>query len=212
MLYLLCVHSSYMLYVIFGEGRRFVVCACMHACVSVGILFQNAKKWLTYSRNQVLSISDISLRHPRFTKITKLWETLQTGGWAIAVWSQSISGVSAINPLVAFYDIHGWKREVLFYYFVPYTHRISIPAYAIEQQWWQLGVSKNEMSLMSFIYKMMLILYQRGVISGYISNIYWHASKWSSIFFSHWQCPSDCEFSFPRFVRLLILVLMSMYA
>jgi hypothetical protein len=35
---------------------------------------------------------------------------------AIAV-LQSISGVSAINPLVAFYDIHGGKREVLYFYF-----------------------------------------------------------------------------------------------
>jgi hypothetical protein len=26
---------------------------------------------------------------------------------------QSISGVSAINPLVAFYDIHGGKRDIL---------------------------------------------------------------------------------------------------
>jgi hypothetical protein len=31
---------------------------------------------------------------------------------------QSISGVSTINPLVAFYDTHGGKREVLFFYFV----------------------------------------------------------------------------------------------
>jgi hypothetical protein len=36
---------------------------------------------------------------------------------------QSISGVSAINPLVAFYDIHGGKREMLFFYFVPDTTR-----------------------------------------------------------------------------------------
>jgi hypothetical protein len=36
---------------------------------------------------------------------------------------QSISGVSAINPLVAFYDIHGGKREVLFFYFGPDTTR-----------------------------------------------------------------------------------------
>jgi hypothetical protein len=42
-----------------------------------------------------------------------------TGGKPIAVLMQSISGVSAINPLVAFYDIHGGKREVLFFYFVP---------------------------------------------------------------------------------------------
>jgi hypothetical protein len=37
-----------------------------------------------------------------------------TGGKPIAVLLQSISGVSAIHPLVAFYDIHGEKREVLF--------------------------------------------------------------------------------------------------
>jgi hypothetical protein len=46
-----------------------------------------------------------------------------TGGNPIAVLLQSISGVSAINPLVAFYDIHGGKREVLFFYFVPDTTR-----------------------------------------------------------------------------------------
>jgi hypothetical protein len=45
------------------------------------------------------------------------------------------------------------------------NHRISIPAYAIEQQWWQLGVSKNEISLMSFISKIMLVLYQSVSIS-----------------------------------------------
>jgi hypothetical protein len=41
-----------------------------------------------------------------------------TGGKPIAVLLQSISGLSAINPLVAFYDIHGGKREVLFFCFV----------------------------------------------------------------------------------------------
>jgi hypothetical protein len=46
-----------------------------------------------------------------------------TGGKPIAVLLQSISGVSAINPFVAFYDIHGGKREVLFFYFVPDTIR-----------------------------------------------------------------------------------------
>jgi hypothetical protein len=46
-----------------------------------------------------------------------------TGGEPIAVLWQSISGVSAINPLVAFYDIHGGKREVLFFYFVSDTTR-----------------------------------------------------------------------------------------
>jgi hypothetical protein len=42
------------------------------------------------------------------------------GGKPIAVLLQSISDV---NPLVAFYDIHRGKREVLFFYFVPDTTR-----------------------------------------------------------------------------------------
>jgi hypothetical protein len=46
-----------------------------------------------------------------------------TGGKPIAVLLQSMSGVSAINPLVAFYDIHGGKRKELFFYFVPDTTR-----------------------------------------------------------------------------------------
>jgi hypothetical protein len=46
-----------------------------------------------------------------------------TGGKSIAVLLQSISGVSAINLLVAFYDIHGGKREVLFFYLFPDTTR-----------------------------------------------------------------------------------------
>jgi hypothetical protein len=33
----------------------------------------------------------------------------------------TINYLSAINPLVAFYDINGGKREVLFFYFVPDT-------------------------------------------------------------------------------------------
>jgi hypothetical protein len=43
------------------------------------------------------------------------------GGKPIAVWSYSISGVSAINSLVAFYDIHGRKEELLFFCSVPDT-------------------------------------------------------------------------------------------
>jgi hypothetical protein len=44
-----------------------------------------------------------------------------TGGKPIAVLMQSISGVSAINPLVAFYDNYGGKKEIL--YFVSDTTR-----------------------------------------------------------------------------------------
>jgi hypothetical protein len=36
-----------------------------------------------------------------------------TGGKPIAVLLQSILGVSAINPLVAFYDIHGGKKGAI---------------------------------------------------------------------------------------------------
>jgi hypothetical protein len=46
-----------------------------------------------------------------------------TGGKSIVVLLQSMSGVSAINALVAFYDIQGRKREVLFFYFVTDTTR-----------------------------------------------------------------------------------------
>jgi hypothetical protein len=41
------------------------------------------------------------------------------GGKVIAVQSQFISDVSAVNPLVAFYDIHVRKEEVLFFFSVP---------------------------------------------------------------------------------------------
>jgi hypothetical protein len=40
-----------------------------------------------------------------------------TGGKPIAVLLQSISDVNAINPLVAFYDIHERKGEVIFFLF-----------------------------------------------------------------------------------------------
>jgi hypothetical protein len=45
-----------------------------------------------------------------------------TGGKPIAVLLQSISGVSAINPLVAFYDIHGGKRRGAILLFCPGHH------------------------------------------------------------------------------------------
>jgi hypothetical protein len=44
----------------------------------------------------------------------------------VTVVKPSISGGSAINPLVAFKDIHGRKREVLIFYFVPDTIEIFV--------------------------------------------------------------------------------------
>jgi hypothetical protein len=49
-----------------------------------------------------------------------------TNGKTIAILLQSISGVSAINSLVAFYDIHGGEREVLLFYYVPDSIRNMI--------------------------------------------------------------------------------------
>jgi hypothetical protein len=51
--------------------------------------------------------SDIPPRHPRFYKNKLARNTADgTGGKPIVVLLQSISGVSASNPSVAFYDIH----------------------------------------------------------------------------------------------------------
>jgi anti-anti-sigma regulatory factor len=49
--------------------------------------------------------------------------TDMTGGKPIAVQLQSISGWSAVYPLVAFYDIHGRKGAVLFFCSVSVTIR-----------------------------------------------------------------------------------------
>jgi hypothetical protein len=50
-----------------------------------------------------------------------------TGGKPVAIWLQSISGVSAINLLVAFYDIHGEKREVYYFFILSRTpHETNI--------------------------------------------------------------------------------------
>jgi hypothetical protein len=43
-----------------------------------------------------------------------------TGGKLTAVLLQSISAVSAINPLVAFYDIHGGKSIVDIKFYLVY--------------------------------------------------------------------------------------------
>jgi hypothetical protein len=49
--------------------------------------------------------------------------TDEIGGKPITVGSSSISGVSAINPLVVFYDIRGRKGEVLLFCSFPDTTR-----------------------------------------------------------------------------------------
>jgi hypothetical protein len=46
-----------------------------------------------------------------------------TGGKPITIWSQLILGVSVVNPLVAFYDLHERKGEVRFFCSVPENTR-----------------------------------------------------------------------------------------
>jgi hypothetical protein len=50
----------------------------------------------------------------------------ETGGKPIAVWSQSISGVSAVNLLVAFYNIYGRNGKVLFFIKSRILHETNI--------------------------------------------------------------------------------------
>jgi hypothetical protein len=73
----------------------------------------------------VAEVSQIFLKYTHvLPKLVNHEETADvTGGKPIAILLQSISGVSAINPLVAFFDIHGGKRELLFFYFGPDTTR-----------------------------------------------------------------------------------------
>jgi hypothetical protein len=73
----------------------------------------------------VAEVSQISLRDTHvLPKLLAMRNTADVKGVKpIAVLLQSISGVSAINLLVAFYDIHRGKREVLFFYFVSDTTR-----------------------------------------------------------------------------------------
>jgi hypothetical protein len=57
-----------------------------------------------------------------------------TGGKPIAVWSQSVSDVRAINPLAAFYDIYGGKREVLFFYLYVLQNRLNAWKFAFARR------------------------------------------------------------------------------
>jgi hypothetical protein len=75
---------------------------------------------------RLAEVSQIFLRDSHvLPKLVSYEEHCRLDRWCrpIAVLLQAISGVSAINPLVAFYDIQGGKIEVLFFYFVLDTTR-----------------------------------------------------------------------------------------
>jgi hypothetical protein len=98
--------------------------SCLYSC---SFLFRRLDIHTYHLR--VISVgvaSQIFLQDPDVQNYLAVSNTAEvTNGKPIAVWSQSISSVSAINPLVAFYDIHGRKTEVLFFYFVSDTARAS---------------------------------------------------------------------------------------
>jgi hypothetical protein len=54
-----------------------------------------------------------------------------TGGKPIAFLLQSISGISAINPLVAFYDIHGRKKRRYSFILSRTPHEIDVKPLSI---------------------------------------------------------------------------------
>jgi hypothetical protein len=62
--------------------------------------------------------SETTTSYPNYLAMSNTADV--TGGKPIAVWSHSISGVNAINPLIAFYDILGRKRGA-FLLFCPGT-------------------------------------------------------------------------------------------
>jgi hypothetical protein len=57
-----------------------------------------------YPRRGSIGISVIPPRQQRFYQLATRYTADVTGGKPIAIFLQSILGVSAINPLVAFYD------------------------------------------------------------------------------------------------------------
>jgi hypothetical protein len=62
------------------------------------------------------------------TKMTAMRNNEDVPGKFLAVWSQSVSDVSAVNPSVAFSNIHRRMGEALFFSSVPDTSRYIPPA------------------------------------------------------------------------------------
>jgi hypothetical protein len=90
-----------------------------HSLSQVSRTLVNPSQFLTYIHTYhsrfipkgVAEVSQVFLRDTHvLPKLVSYVDADVTGGKPIVVFLQSISGVSAINPLVAFYDIHGGKR------------------------------------------------------------------------------------------------------
>jgi hypothetical protein len=117
-----------------------------------------------------------------------------TGGKPIAILLQSISGVSAVNALVAIYDIHGGKREVLFFYFGPDTTRdyyylVSVNTYYMPITYKILFIQKNIQQ--KEILKNNRI--QQGILLLPKYDQYFKAYKWSTKDSTYRAPPGGCR-------------------
>jgi hypothetical protein len=108
-----------------GTGANALLRKPKFACImKIKLLLFNVHTY--HSRFIPEGVAEVSQIFPRDTHVLPKFVSYEEhlrGGKPIAVLLQSISSVSAINPLVAFYDIYEGKREVLFFYFVPTTTR-----------------------------------------------------------------------------------------
>jgi hypothetical protein len=132
-------------------GQTFVAWTCQFISSVGGAVYDNYTciPPTLYTRRGSRDISEIPPWHPYFTKMVQLSERRGlcpavdcsrlmmmmimmrniadvTGVKPIAVYSQSISDVSAVNTLVVLYDIHHIherKGAVLFFCSIPYTTR-----------------------------------------------------------------------------------------
>jgi hypothetical protein len=81
--------------------RNMVKCNVVHTYIPLTL----------YPRRGSRGISDIAPRPTFYQNYLAVRNSADvTGGRPNAVWSQFISGVNAINPIVALFDIHGRKR------------------------------------------------------------------------------------------------------
>jgi hypothetical protein len=88
-------------------------------CTTLSIYTYHSRKDRRRDRRD---ISDIPPRQPHFNKMSSaMRNTGEKYMWykPLAFRSQSISGVSAVNPLVAFYDSHRIKGTALFQIIIP---------------------------------------------------------------------------------------------
>jgi hypothetical protein len=112
-------------------------------CVSVNIVHINTYIHTTHA----LSLKGEQRHHRYFSEKPTFYQNylamMNTVNRQVVSPSPSDRSLSAVNPLVAFYDIHGTKREVLFFYIVPDTTRDTLHYF--------INIGKNSEDRLCFI-------------------------------------------------------------